>query len=562
MRKSWRNTSLLLFGLTLVAGGIYGSRIQALTDEARSSLRLYTELVTAAHENYGADVNYRDLVYASINGMVRTLDPHTNFLPPQAYTGMRERQQSSFYGLGILVSMRSGRVTVITPIEGGPASRLGIQAGDIIDTIDGESTEGLVLDEAVGKLKGPKGTEVTITILRHNLEKPLEFTVARAEIPLTTVRYSYMLTPDTGYMRITDFNRGTAKEVADSIHQLREQGMKRLLLDLRNNGGGLLDQAIEVSDQFVPEGTKIVETRGRTRSSQQAFFAGEQYDELDMPLVVLVNTGTASAAEILAGAIQDHDVGVIAGTPTWGKGLVQTVYSLSYGAGLALTTARYYTPSGRLIQRDYSSYYDYYSYDGQPQQTADTDEAQPEAPPAITTEDLEVQGEAKTPEADPRQTFTTDLGRKVYAGGGIAPDVTVELDPLTPFAQHLLTYNAFFDFGVEYQDKHPVHSEQWQPDGKVLESFKQWLVEKKINTADELAEGFADAGNREYALRQIHAEVFNAVYGQNAWHRVLAQGDAQIQEGLDLFDRAAKLLARRDALRQEQLAEQKPQQQP
>ena len=499
-------------------------------------MKLYTELLSAAHESYGAEVHYKDLVYASIQGVTRALDPHTYFLAPQAYDGMRERQRSSFYGLGILVGQRNGRVTVITPIEGGPASRLGGQAGDIIDTIDGESTEPLSLDDAVQKLKGPKGSTVTITILRRGLDKPLELNVVRAEIPLTTVRYSYMLTPDTAYMRITDFNRGTGEEVTEELVRLREMGMDRLLLDLRNNGGGLLDQAIEVGEQFVPKGSKIVETRGRTRSSHQTFYGNDAEQKLEVPVVVLVNSGTASAAEILAGAIQDHDIGIIAGTPTWGKGLVQTVYSLSYGAGLALTTAKYYTPSGRLIQRDYTSYFDYYAYNplgGEPEIT---------------------QGENEIQTAPERESFRTDLGRSVYGGGGITPDVVVQPNQISSFLQLLHTRNAFFDFAVEYHRKNQPEDESWEPSDKLLEEFVGWLGDEGLGEEAELQESLGDEETATYAMRQIRAEIFNATFGQNAWHRVLAAGDPQIQAALGLFDQAAELLETRKKLRDPQRA--------
>lgn len=532
MTRPWRNFSALLFTLALLAGGLSGSRLQALTDETRESMQLYTELLTKAHEAYGGDVTYRDLVYASIGGLTRTLDPHTNFLPPQAYDGMRERQRSSFYGLGILIGLRNNRVTVITPIEGGPASRLGVRAGDIIDTIDGESTESLALDDAVSKLKGPKGTPVTITLLRSGLDEPLEMTVERAEIPLTTVRHAYMMTPEIGYLRLTDFNRATGKEMAEAIETLKAQGMKKLLLDLRNNGGGLLDQAIEVGDQFLPNGAKIVETRGRTRNSQQTFFAEQRYGELGVPVVVLVNSGTASAAEILSGAIQDHDVGLIVGTPTWGKGLVQTVYSLSYGAGLALTTARYYTPSGRLIQRDYSSPFDYYAYNPL---SATDDEGNP----------------VPAPHAPDEKAFLTDLGREVYGGGGITPDVLIDLDEVSPFLQLLHVRSAFFDFAVEYSNEHPVESESWRPGPEILDRFRAWLVEHELGTKEKIEEQLADKDTSEYVQRQIRAEVFNAAFGQDAWHRALAEGDRQIQRGLQLFTRAGELLANRRNLQQE-----------
>ncbi|HSL81343.1 MAG TPA: S41 family peptidase, partial [Thermoanaerobaculia bacterium] len=442
MRKPWRIAAVAAFCVTVLAGTLVGERVLALNEETRESLKAYTELVTLAHEQYGTEVEYKDLVFASIEGMLRTLDPHTSFLPPTAYRRMREKQQESFYGLGILVGARNGRLTVITPIEGTPASRLGIQAGDVIDTIEGEPTETMSVDEAVEKLKGPKGTEVDITIVRRGMEEPLPLTVTRAEIPQTTVRHAYMLTPDTGYVWVTDFSRGTGAEVGQAIQRLRAQGMKRLLFDLRNNGGGLLDQAIDVADYFLEDGALIVETRGRTRDSFAEYGDTGSHRALDLPVVVLVNQGTASAAEIVSGAIQDHDVGLIVGTPTWGKGLVQTVYNLPYGAGLALTTARYYTPSGRLIQRDYTSFYDYYTY-----------------VPELSDEVIQdTPGEGGGPAA-PRSgepVYYTDLGRKVYGGGGITPDLVVEAGDLSPYSQFLISRNAHFDFAVDYVRRHEI----------------------------------------------------------------------------------------------------------
>ncbi|HEX6863358.1 MAG TPA: S41 family peptidase, partial [Thermoanaerobaculia bacterium] len=280
MRRSWRNAAIALFILALALGGLLGDRLLAVTDEARDSLRLYTELINVAHERYGAEVSYKDLVYSSVNGMLRTLDPHTTFLSPEAYEGMREKQQTSFYGLGILVGVRNGQLTVISPIDGTPASRMGIQAGDVISTIEGESTDTMSLDEAVGKLKGPKGTQVKITIVRRGLDEPLPMSVTRAEIPQTTVRQAYMLNPTTGYILITEFSRGTGREVADAIDKLKKDGMKQLVVDVRNNGGGLLDQAIEVADQFLPEESVIVETKGRTRDSFQSYKASGKYPAL------------------------------------------------------------------------------------------------------------------------------------------------------------------------------------------------------------------------------------------------------------------------------------------
>ena len=557
MRRSWRVAAVAVFVLTVIAGALVGDRLLALSDGTRESLRAYTELLSVAHDHYGSDVEYKDLVFASIGGMVRTLDPHTSFLPPKAYRNMREKQQESFYGLGILVGARNGRLTVITPIEGTPAAKLGMRAGDVIDTIEGEPTETMTVDEAVDKLKGPKGTEVHITILRRGIDEPLELTVTRAEIPQTTVRHAYMLTPDTGYIWLTDFARGTGEEMTQAIDSLEQQGMKRLLLDLRNNGGGLLDQAISVADHFVPDGAMVVETRGRTRDSFASYTDTGAHPALDLPLVVLVNRGTASAAEIVSGAIQDHDMGLIVGTPTWGKGLVQTVYNLPYGAGMALTTARYYTPTGRLIQRDYSSFYDYYTYNPEVEEDGDTksdasadgDEGHDKDADGDTTKT----GDAET-DAHDGPVYFTDLGRKVYGGGGITPDVIVEAEELTPYSQFLISRNAHFDFAVDYTRRHKVESKDWTPGPEVLDEFKKWLVDEDLSSKDEVAKAFENPDTRSDALLRIRAEVFNAKWGQDASHRVRAQGDHQIQRALELFDQANKMLVQRQSVGREKIA--------
>lgn len=541
MRTPWRIAAIAVFCLTVFGGALVGDRVLALSEQSRENLRAYTELVTLAHDSYGDEVEYKDLVFASIEGMLRTLDPHTSFLPPTAYRRMREKQQESFYGLGILVGARNGRLTVITPIEGTPASRLGIRAGDVIDTIEGEPTDTMTVDEAVDKLKGPKGTDVNITILRRGIDEPLAMKVTRAEIPQTTVRHAYMLTPDVGYIWVTDFARGTGHEVGEAIERLEQQGMKRLLFDLRNNGGGLLDQAIDVADYFLPEGASIVETRGRTRDSFAEYNDSGTHPPVDLPTIVLVNQGTASASEIVSGAIQDHDMGLVVGMPTWGKGLVQTVYNLPYGGGLALTTARYYTPSGRLIQRDYSSFYDYYTY--YPQLDKDDDKGD--------DDDGAAEGEDGSAAQEP--VFYTDLGRKVYGGGGITPDVLVEPEELSPYSQFLISRSAHFDFAVDYVRRHGLSPSKttpdWQPDADaMLAEFRDWLVAEELSTPEEVEEGFAEPSTREDALLRIRSEIFNALWGQDASHRVRAAGDAQIQRALALFDEAGNLLARRHSL--------------
>ncbi|HVS04502.1 MAG TPA: S41 family peptidase [Thermoanaerobaculia bacterium] len=534
MRRPWRLAAATVFLLVLALGGLFGDRLLALSDSEREGLRQYTELVEVAHRHYGGDVSYRDVVHSSVHGMLRKLDPHTSFLPPESYQRMRDRQQGSFFGLGILVGMRDDQLTVIAPLEGTPASRMGLRAGDIITTIDGDPTDTMPLDEAVQRLKGPKGTQVTISIARRGVSQPLEMTITRAEIPQTTVRYVGMLDDQTGYMRITEFSRSTGQEVENALAQLRRQGMKRLLLDLRNNGGGLLDQAIGVADQFVPRGTLIVETRGRIRDSFHKYLAEGEHEPLDLPLVVLVNSGSASAAEILAGAIQDHDVGVIVGMPTWGKGLVQTVYSMPYGSAVALTTANYYTPSGRLIQRDYSSFYDYYAHaeGAGPAEDAGDGGVQP-APP------LPKEGEP---------VYHTDLGRPVYGGGGITPDFVVEAEDEPEILQFLAARNAFFRFGIDYIDRTDIESPDWRPDPALVDEFADWLVSQRVASPEEVGGPFQEEATRQSLLNRLRAEIFNSRFGNDAWYRVLIERDNQIQAAVGLFPRAQELLASRHDL--------------
>lgn len=535
MTTPWRNTAIFLFMAAIVFGGFVGDQLLAVTGDTQTQLRLYTELVHLAHEQYGDEVVYRDLVYSSINGMLRALDPHTNFLSPESYENMRQRQQGSFFGLGILVSMRNGQLTVISPIEGTPAWRLGIRAGDVISTIEGEPTSSMSLDQAVSKLKGPKDTQVNIDIVRRGLTSPLELAVTRAEIPQSTVRFAYMIEPGVGYIRLTDFSRSTSSEIEKALEKLRGEGMERLLLDLRNNGGGLLDQAVAVSSFFVPESSRIVETRGRLANSYQTFYADGNYEPLDLPLVVLVNNGTASAAEILAGAIQDHDVGLVLGNSTWGKGLVQTVYNLSYGSGVALTTAKYYTPSGRLIQRDYSSYFDYYG----------NFQEEPEPTDVAPADDVpEVQApEPQFPE------FTTDLGRKVYGGGGITPDRIVEFPDGPKGLQFLFARNAFFDFAIDFQTRHKVEDPSWQPPESMVDEFSQWLVDNEILNEEDRDEIMSAEDMRIFARRQIHSDIFTAAFGTEESHRITAAGDDQIQAALKLLDEAEQLLEDRHQMR-------------
>src|SRR5215213_4246528 len=444
------------FSLTLVValagatlfGGIYGNRLFGATPantDLNKRLREYTDLLNAVTANSAEDIGSDKFVYASIDGMLRTLDPHTSFLEPKEYSDMQDRQKGTFYGLGILVTKRNDQVTVITPLEGTPAARLGIRAGDVISDVEGVSTDDLSLDDVVKRLKGPKGTTVHIKIKRVGMKEPIPLTITRAAIPTNSISNVLMVNPGTGYIRIKDFTGTTVRELDEAVGKLEGQGMQRLVLDLRMNPGGLLDAAVGVSDHFLEKGQMIVYTKGRTADSAQEYVAPGKHDRLDLPLVVLVNRGSASASEIVAGAIQDHDRGLVVGETSWGKGLVQSVYSLQYGAGLALTTSKYYTPAGRNIQRDYSSFYDYYM--------ADEADNSPEMP------------------LEQREQFKTSTGRTVYGGGGITPDVLIKQPKLSRTTQLLEVRSAIFNYAVEYAARHPELTKELTVTPAMVEEF-------------------------------------------------------------------------------------------
>src|SRR5713101_3046917 len=461
-----RKTHKWTFSLTLLVavaaatlfGGFYGNRLfgSPVQSDVQKRLREYTDLLGAVNTWAPEDTTADKFVYSSIDGMLRTLDPHTTFLEPKEYADMQDRQKGSFYGLGILVTKRNDQVTVITPLEGTPAARLGIRAGDVISDVEGSPTDELPLDEVVKRLKGPKGTTVHIKIVRVGMKEPIPLSIVRAAIPTNSISNVLMLKPGVGYIRIKDFTATTVRELDEAVEKLRQDGMQKLVLDLRGNPGGLLDAAVGVADHFLDKGQMIVYTKGRTSDSAQDYVAPGKHEKVEMPLVVLVNRGSASASEIVAGAIQDHDRGLVIGETSWGKGLVQSVYTLQYGAGLALTTSKYYTPSGRNIQRDYSSFYDYYVAD-----------------------DSEEGGSAEMPLKD-RKKFTTATGRIVYGGGGITPDIFVKPAPLSRATQLLEVRSAIFNYGVDYVAKHPDVTEEVTITPAVMEDFVHFASDKDI----------------------------------------------------------------------------------
>ena len=511
---------LALFGLLgmLFAQRISPTATPSSDSDVRDSLKQFSQVFETVEENYAEPVNPDKAIYnGAIPGMLHSLDPHSNFFDPKSYSLLREEQRGKYYGVGMTVGPRNNKVIVIAPFAGTPAYRAGIHPGDIIVAVDGKPTDNMSTSDVADLLKGPKGTTVRITMLREGADHPLEFAIIRDEIPRYSVDLHFMIKPGIGYMHVSGFQETTEHEVAQALDEMGD--VKGLVLDLRQNPGGLLSEGVGVADKFLKKNQLIVSHHGRS-SPEKRYVAAHGNGGRDYPLVVLVNRGTASAAEIVAGAIQDHDRGLIVGETTFGKGLVQTVYPLAENTGLALTTAKYYTPSGRLIQRDYSnlSLYDYY-YNREKEENLANHEVK-----------------------------LTDGGRTVYGGGGILPDVKLPQIKSNKFQDALLQHYAFFNFAKHYVLGHKV-SQSFETDDAVMQEFRKFLEQEKIPyTEGELLE------NNDWVRSNIKSELFVDSFGQEEGLKVRAETDPEVMKALELLpqaralaDNAKKVIAERNA---------------
>ncbi|HEK86278.1 MAG TPA: S41 family peptidase [Candidatus Aminicenantes bacterium] len=420
----------ITFFILLVVFFFLVSRTSIALDPWEQGLTKVLTLSEIVQQNYYEQKDSQKLAFAAIRGMLDTLDPHSYFLDPETSLRFTEDYTGRYYGLGIQIQKQEDRLVVIAPIEGTPAWRLGVQPGDVITKIDGESTKPMSSLEAMQKLRGEKGTKVTITIQREGLDKPFDLTITREEIPLKSVPYAFMLDEQKkiGYIFVRSFGRNTVDELEEKLKELSAEGMSSLILDLRGNTGGPVFQAVDMADLFLPKGALIVSMRGRNPAYNRDFYANQNGQYENLPLVILINQGTASASEIVAGAIMDNDRGLIVGEDSWGKGLVQTVFPLASDMAVALTTAKYLTPSGRLIQRDYSHLEDYYL--------------------------------AKRAPDEKRDVKYTLKGRKVLGEGGITPDYEVKFN-YKPITVELIFKGAFFSYGRKFSQHQTKLSEDY-----------------------------------------------------------------------------------------------------
>lgn len=528
----------ILISSTLI-GGLVGGNAAAGSSQPQTSqnefLSNFSEALDVIQQNYAEDVGSDKLVYSAIKGMLRGLDPHSSFFEPKDYSKLREEQHAKYYGLGIRIRplfRDRGRVVIVEPPQvNSPAERRGLRAGDVIIRVEGESVDDWTQDEVVNHLRGPRGTTVNITIERPGIQDPLQFKVEREEIPLITVPYAFEVKPGIGYIKIDRFSESTAKELREKINKLKTNDLSGLVLDLRDNPGGLLNQAIDVADFFVPRGQLIVSTKGRMTGSARRYTA-PSLDKIRVPLVVLINRHSASASEIVAGALQDHDRALIVGETSFGKGLVQSVYTLDNGTGMALTTAKYYTPSGRLIQRDYSgSTLEYYYLSG-----------------------------GDVPEEKDREVRETDSKRKVYGGGGITPDVVIAARELNRFEALLTSKDVFFEYARRLTSGQvpgmtslqlPVKKEEvstlspknagtppeFEITNAILDDFREYLRGRQIDFTNEDIQK-----NIEFIKRRIKQEVYTSTFGLQEGYRVAIQGDNQVLKALEVMPEANVLM--------------------
>ncbi len=518
-----------------VVGGLFGpgtlpvvaaqsaQRAPSSDEDLKASIQEFTKVYDTVGENYADKLSPDKAIYTgAIPGMLRTLDPHSNFLDPKEFAGLREEQHGSYYGIGMMIGQqpRTGKPIVVHPFAGTPAYKAGIRPGDMLLEVNDKRVDNLNTSQVAEMLKGPKGTKVQVVVNREGSAKPITFNLVRDEIPRNSVWKAFWLKPGIAYIRVESFTETTSKELEDNLKELGEQNIKGLVLDLRENPGGLLQEGVAVAGHWLDRGQVVVSHRGRAYSEKPYLARGSQYGE-SYPIVVLVNRYSASAAEIVSGALQDHDRAWVLGDTTFGKGLVQTVYPLSDNTGLLLTTQHYYTPSGRLIQRNYSniSFLDYY---------------------------YGKRAESK----DPTDIKQTDLGRTVFGGGGITPDQKYEDPKLDAFELNVVRKNTFFDFTAFYFANHSTKlPANWVPDESVLEDLHNYLLKQGVQ--------FTEADwTRDHAWLRDHlrAQMYITAFSFEDSQRVGVQQDPEVQLAVEAMPKAANLLAESKARFEKQRA--------
>ncbi len=502
-------------------------------DNLHDSISKFNDVLTYTEKYYVENVDTQKLVEAAINGMLSKLDPHSVYIPTQQMQGVEESFRGDFEGIGIEFQVVNDTLTVVSPITGGPSEQLGIMAGDRIIKIDSKPVIGISNEEVRKKLRGKAGTRVSVSILRIGITGELNYEITRDKIPIFSVDTRIMLDDKTGYVSVSRFADKTYDELLDALNELKAKGMKQCILDLRGNPGGYLNQAYKIADLFIPGNGKIVYTKGRRSEFNEEHFASEPSAFEKMPLIILVNKGSASASEIVSGAVQDLDRGLIVGETTFGKGLVQKQFTLPDNSSVRLTISEYFTPSGRLIQRDYKDKKDlaeYYSDAGQVNET---------------------EGENLYHSAEKDSThpiFKTSKGRTVYGGGGITPDYIVKNEDLTEYSIKLLKNNVFYLYilsfidanGKEIQTKYSNNLKKFCDEF----TFKESDIKRFVDFASQKEVKFVEADfqkDKDFILARLKAQVARNFWKNEGWFSAIIPVDNQVEKALKLFDEAREL---------------------
>ncbi len=532
---------LAFLGMVLViTSALLGARIdKALsTDNTYEELGKYSDVLNLVQKNYVDKVNIGELNEAAIIGLLAKLDPHSVYMPPKNVKQSAEEFAGKFQGIGVRFTMAHDSVLIDEVIQGGPSEMVGLIAGDKIYSIDGKRTTGFTEDSVIKHLRGPKGTKVSVTIARSGMPmensgnpKPLNFEITRDDIPLYSVLAHFMVDDHTGYIELSRFIETSHEEMIKNLEELKSQGMEKLILDLRDNPGGYLEQAVSIADEFIGGTKTIVYTKGRVSNFDDIDVShpGQAYEK--MPLVVLVNSGSASASEIFSGAMQDLDRAPIVGATTFGKGLVQRQFALQDGSAVRLTVSRYYTPSGRSIQRPYEG--------GKYKHGIQNDDAD---------EELDNFSHTKEVGADDttRPKFKTPSGRTIFGGGGITPDYFVKEDTVTKSTIRLFAASIFYDYTKNFISDHaPEMKKKYTADSyvkeyrvgdDVLKELLEHAKDKKVDFDPKEIEA-----DKVWILNRIRMDLGRQLFGDNVFFRIRLQTDKQFQKAYTLMSEAQKM---------------------
>ena len=515
-----KKTKYIIF-LFLIFLFLLGFKKDVVKDQFQK-MNTLTQIIRLVNENYFEDIDIDDIMEGAIIGLLDRLDPHSSYITSEQLELINEQFDGEFEGIGIEFSILEGYITVISPIPGTPSDRAGLQSGDKIVRINDKSAYKITQKDVMEKLRGKKGTSVDVTISRQGMEENFEVTLVRDKIPIVSVLASFMIDEKIGYVKVNRFARTTALEVKDALTNLENNGMEELLLDFRNNGGGMMDQAIKIIDMFVSSNDTILFTKGKIPNSSEVYYAKRNRNDKTYPVIILINRGSASASEIVSGAFQDLDRGLVVGETSFGKGLVQRQYLLRDGSAARITIARYYTPSGRLIQRAYDDVADYY-----------TD---------LISENRELEDSTLSE----KPIFHTKKGREVYGGGGITPDIFSEqkLDYNESVREILthpdrLTFKYSEELKTNVMKKFNNYSDfksNYKIDGKKKSEFIKWLKNQEVKfSKDELDEEW------NYIENRILADMASSIWGKEYMFKQLLMEDNQAQEAMKHFNEARAL---------------------